>query len=305
MTEEIRDLLRRALREDIGRGDVTTEALIPRHQRGEAVIVAKERGIFCGGTVAQEIFKLRDASLKIRLDAKDGSRIRKGQTVLAVRGRIRPILEAERVALNFLGRLSGIATLTRTFVDRIRGTKAKILDTRKTTPLWRGLEKYAVRCGGGENHRSGLWDEVLVKDNHWAAIMSTPSLRGGRQADEAIKNSRLLRALRALAMTKKSRRIPIEVEVQSLKELAHLAEGTLVPDRILLDNFTIKELRRAILFVNGLRRKKPLLEASGGIHLTNIRQVASTGVDRISIGRLTHSAPAIDFSLKIKKVMNA
>ena len=292
MTEEIRDLLRRALREDIGRGDVTTEALIPRHQRGEAVIVAKERGIFCGGTVAQEIFKLRDASLKIRLDAKDGSRIRRGQTVLAVRGRIRPILEAERVALNFLGRLSGIATLTRTFVDRIRGTKAKILDTRKTTPLWRGFEKYAVRCGGGENHRSGLWDEVLVKDNHWAAIW---------QILDETRCRYFAKKLRPF----QHRRIPIEVEVQSLKELAHLAEGTLVPDRILLDNFTIKELRRAILFVNGLRRKKPLLEASGGIHLTNIRQVASTGVDRISIGRLTHSAPAIDFSLKIKKVMNA
>ena len=302
ITSEIRNLFRRALREDIGRGDVTTEALVPKHERGEAVIIAKESGIFCGGTIAREIFKLRDASLKIRLDAKEGSRIRKGQTVFTARGRIRPILEAERVALNFLGKLSGIATLTRTFVGQVRGTKSKILDTRKTTPLWRGLEKYAVRCGGAENHRSGLWDEVLVKDNHWAAIW------------------RILEKTRCRYFTKKlwplqRRRIPIEVEVQNLKELAHLLEGTLVPDRILLDNFSIKELRRAVLFLNGLdqvlrtryglRRKKPLLEASGGIHLNNIRQIAATGVDRISVGRLTHSAPAIDFSLKIKKVTSA
>ncbi len=302
MTEEIRDLLRRALREDIGRGDVTTEALIPKNQRGEAVIIAKEAGIFCGGIVAQEIFKLRDASLKILRNAKEGSRIRKGQTVFTVRGRIRPILEVERVALNFLGKLSGIATLTRAFVERVRGTKAKIFDTRKTTPLWRELEKYAVRCGGGANHRSGLWDEVLVKDNHWTAIWQILDETQCRYFGQRLRPFQ-------------RRRIPIEIEVQSLKELAHLLEGTLVPDRILLDNFSIKELRRAVLFVNGLdqvlrsrydlRRKNPLLEASGGIHLNHIRQVASTGVDRISIGRLTHSAPAIDFSLKIKKVMNA
>ena len=302
MTEEIRGLLRRALREDIGRGDVTTEALVPKNQRGEAVIIAKEAGIFCGGVTAREIFKLRDASLKIGLDAKEGSRIRKGQAVFTVRGRIRPILEAERVALNFLGRLSGVATLTRAFFDRVRGTKSKILDTRKTTPLWRELEKYAVRCGGGGNHRSGLWDEVLVKDNHWAAIWQ-------------ILDETQCRYFGQKLQPLQRRRVPIEVEVQSLKELAHLVEGTLVPDRILLDNFSIKELKRAVLFVNGLdqvlrsryglRRKKPLLEASGGIHLNNIRRVASTGVDRISIGRLTHSAPAVDFSLKIKKVMNA
>ena len=298
ITPKLRSLLKEALTEDLGRGDITTEALIQKSQKGQAWIVAKDSGVCCGGGLAKEIFRLQDPSLKIDLHQKEGELIQKGKKILTVRGRIRPILEAERVALNFLGKLSGIATLTRSYVNQIRGTQAKIFDTRKTTPLWRELEKYAVRCGGGENHRFGLWDEVLVKDNHWAAIMSTP-------------NSRLLRVLRALAMTKKRRRIPIEVEVQSLKELAHLLEGTFVPDRILLDNFSIRELRRAVLFINGLyqllekrysiHRKKPELEASGGIHLKNVLPIAQTGVGRISVGRLTHSAPAVDFSLTLRK----
>lgn len=285
-----------ALQEDLGSGDITTQTLIPKNQKGEAVIVAKEAGVFCGGLVAAEVFHLRDRSLKIKLHAKDGARVKKGQKVLTVKGRVRPILEAERTALNFLGHLSGIATLASAYVYRVRGTQAKIYDTRKTTPLWRELEKYAVRCGGGENHRFGLFDEVLVKDNHWAAIHD-------------ILDKTRCRYFRKKLRPLQRWKIPIEVEVRNLRELAHLLEGAFIPDRILLDNFSVHELKRAVLFVRGLhqilrnrygiRRRLPALEASGGITLANVRAVAQTGVDRISIGRLTHSAPALDFSLKI------
>lgn len=296
MNSKTRFLLRRTLQEDLGRGDLTTQALIPKNQRGAAVIVAKQAGIFCGGSTVAEVFHLRDRSLKVKLHIKEGAKVKKGHKVLTVRGRIRSILETERTVLNFLGHLSGIATLTRAYVDRIRGTHAKIYDTRKTTPLWRGLEKYAVKCGGGENHRFGLFDEVLVKDNHWAAIrdvlVRTRCRYFGQRLSPLVK-----------------RKVPIEIEVGSLKELAHLLEGSFVPGRVLLDNFSVRELKRAVLFVKGLdrvlraryriRRRVPELEASGGIDLRNVRAIALTGVDRISVGRLTHSAPALDFSLRL------
>lgn len=299
-TSQIQSLLRMALEEDLGRGDITTQTLIPKNQRGEAVIVAKESGVFCGGDVAAEIFRLQDRSLQVKLHFKEGGRVRKGQKAITVRGRVRPILEAERTALNFLGHLSGIATLTRAYVDKIRGTHAKIYDTRKTTPLWRVFEKCAVHSGGGENHRFGLWDEVLVKDNHWKAIWKILDRTKCRYFGER---------LRPVLRRKK---IPVEVEVRSLKELAHLLEGTFIPDRILLDNFSVRTLRRAVLFVDGLdyvlrtryglRRKRPELEASGGVTLANVRSIAQTGVERISVGRLTHSAPALDFSLSLSRV---
>ncbi len=303
ITSELRSLLRAALREDLGRGDLTTAALVPKERRGTARIIAKEAGIFCGGPLVQEIFHLRDRGLRVKLHVREGARVRKGQEAVTISGRIQPILEAERVALNFLGKLSGIATLTREFADKVRGTRAKIYDTRKTTPLLRALEKYAVRSGGGENHRFGLWDEVLVKENHWEVVFSGASLR---------EDKRLFRALRALAMTKKRYGIPVEVEVRNLKELVHLLEGTFTPDRVLLDNFSVRELRRAVLFVHGfyqllrskygIRRRRPELEASGGVNLENLRQIALTGVERISVGRLTHSAPALDFSLTMQRI---
>ena len=300
LTPKTRSLIREALREDLGAGDVTTQTLVPEKARGEAVIIAKESGIFCGGSVAKEVFLLRDPSLKVKRHAQEGARVKKGKKVLTVRGRVRSILEAERTALNFLGHLSGIATLTHAFVEKVRGTQAKIFDTRKTTPLWRELEKYAVRSGGGENHRFGLWDEILVKENHWVAI------------HDLLDKTRCRYFGQRMRPLLKRRRIPVEVEVRNLKELAHLLEGTFVPDRILLDNFSVRELRRAVLFVKGLdqvlrtrygiRRKVPLLEASGGINLANVRATASTGVDRISVGLLTHSAPALDFSLCLSRV---
>ncbi len=313
MDSNLRSLFKKALAEDIGGGDITTQALIPKNQQSEAVILAKDAGVFSGGPVAAEVFHLQDRGLRVKLGAKEGARVKKGQKVMTVRGRTRSILEAERTALNFLGHLSGIATLTRHYVDKVRGTKVKIYDTRKTTPLWRSLEKYAVKCGGGKNHRFGLFEEILVKDNHWAALRSL----------------KLPRMLRVLATTKKRMKIPIEVEVRNIRNLARLLESPFVPDRILLDNFSVSELKRAVIFVKGLdqvlrtryqirrradrtvpddpaadrrstdRRPMPELEASGGVNLANVRAVAKTGVQRISIGRLTHSAPALDFSLRI------
>lgn len=292
ITPLTRTLLKRSLQEDIGTGDLATQTLIPKYQKGKAYIVARESGVFAGGFVVREVFRLRDASLRVKLHVKEGGRVQKGRRAVTVIGCVQSILEAERVALNFLGRLSGIATLTRAFVDKIRGTRAKIFDTRKTTPLWRELEKYAVRCGGGKNHRFGLWDEILVKNNHW-------------------QSQKFLCLLSLLAQKTRRRKIPLEIEVRNLKELARLLEASFVPDRILLDNFPLRELRRAVIFVHGLdyilrkkygiRRKRPLLEASGGIELTNVRTIAKTGVDRISVGRLTHSPPALDYSLRLLK----
>ena len=290
-------LIRKALREDIGRGDLTTKVLIPSSLAGKAYIKAKSEGILCGTAVVRQVFRAVDRKLWIAVKIPDGARVTKGKQVITVRGRAASILKAERVALNFLGRLSGIATLTSEFVRRVRGTRAEIFDTRKTTPLWRALEKYAVRCGGGQNHRFGLWDEILVKDNHWIAMM--PSLRGGPKGRRSnLAAQRLLRALRALAMTGK-KKIPVEIEVGNLRELTHLLKGNFVPDRILLDNFSSSKLRRAVRQVHNSGWKYQL-EASGGITLRNVRKVARTGVDRISVGALTHSASALDFSLSLR-----
>src|SRR3989338_1507779 len=178
ISKDSRILIRKALKEDIGRGDITTELLIPASLCGKARIHLKSKGILCGAPVAREVFLAVDPRLKVTQTLREGSRVSKRRHVMEIRGRFSSILKAERVALNFLAHLSGIATLTDRFVERVKGTRAKIFDTRKTTPLWRELEKYAIRSGGGRNHRFGLWDEVLVKDNHWLAM----SLRGNVQS---------------------------------------------------------------------------------------------------------------------------
>ncbi len=335
ISKETRFLIRQALREDIGKGDITTAALIPKNLSGEARIEVKQNGIFCGGPIALEVFCQVDPKLIVKQKAQDGKKVRKGQVIFFMRGRIQSILKGERVALNFLGRLSGIATLTHEFVQKVRGTRAGIFDTRKTTPLWRELEKYAVRWGGGKNHRFGLWDEILVKDNHWVALTS---LRGGREVisnaviparfkqesmDPRLKHSgavllslhsgmtdcfppnRAADPLHILAdaslATAQHKGISIEIEVDNIKELTHLLEGDFIPDCILLDNFSVGDLKKAVKIVKQ-RKCKVLLEASGGITLKNVSAVAKTGVDRISIGALTHSAPAVDFSLTISKI---
>lgn len=283
-------LVHESLREDIGRGDMTTKLLVPNQLKGEAFIEAKANGIVCGGPVVKEVFRAVDPGLKVRQKISDGKSVSKAKQVFLVSGRVASILKAERVALNFLSHLSGIATMTHQYVNKVKGTRTGIYDTRKTTPLWRELEKYAVKTGGGKNHRFGLWDEVLVKDNHWVVIR---------------RQGQVHKALQDLSLKLKTSKCPIEIEVASLRQLTELLRGKFLPDRILLDNFSVPALKRAVHMVRrfhinvGARHALPLLEASGGVTLKNVRQIAQTGVDRISIGALTHSVPALDFSLEV------
>ena len=271
--EAAKPLIDLALAEDVGKGDVTTVATVPEGKEGRAVIIAKAYGIVCGLPIAAEAFRNVDAAIQLTHLASDGEPVAPGDVVAALSGPLRGILTAERTALNFLTHLSGIATLTARFVDVVAPYRAVILDTRKTTPGWRILEKYAVRCGGGRNHRMGLYDMVLIKDNHIAASGSLT---------EAV------RRVRAAGIS-----LPIEVEVRTLAELEEAL--SLDVDRILLDNMDIPTLREAVARAKG----KVELEASGGVGLENAAEIAACGVDYISIGALTHSAPALDFSLEI------
>jgi len=271
--EAAKPLIDLALAEDVGKGDVTTVATVPEGKEGRAVIIAKAYGIVCGLPIMAEVFRQVDEAIRLTHLASDGEPVAPGDVVAALSGPLRGILTAERTALNFLTHLSGIATLTARFVDVVAPYRAVILDTRKTTPGWRALEKYAVRCGGGRNHRMGLYDMVLIKDNHIAASGSLT---------EAV------RRVRAAGIS-----LPIEVEVRTLAELEEAL--SLDVDRILLDNMDIPTLRKAIARAKG----KVELEASGGVTLENAAEIAACGVDYISIGALTRSAPALDFSLEI------
>jgi nicotinate-nucleotide pyrophosphorylase (carboxylating) len=277
--EDVLSLIRAALVEDLGnRGDVTTEATVPPEVRGRAEIIAKQDGILAGLPVAGWTFAELDPELVFTPRRRDGDRVQPGEVVAEVSGRLRSILIAERTALNFLMRLSGIATLTSRFVEAVAGTRAKILDTRKTTPGWRRLEKYAVQCGGGKNHRMGLYDQVLIKENHIAAAGSVA---------EAIRRAKSY-------LREKNLPLFIEVEVSDMRQLREaLEEGV---DRILLDNMSSELLREAVRLGAG----EVEFEASGNVTLANVREVAETGVDYVSIGALTHSAPAFDFSLLVK-----
>jgi len=273
LIQAARPLIELALAEDVGPGDVTTQATIPEGATGEAVILAKAHGVLAGLPVAAEVFRRVDRGIRFEELAQDGEPVAPGDVVARLSGPLRGILTGERVALNFLSHLSGIATLTAEFVTAVAPYRAVILDTRKTTPGWRSLEKYAVRCGGGRNHRLGLYDMVLIKDNHIAACGSL---------GEAV------RRVRAAGV-----KVPIEVEVKDLDELAEAL--SLEVDRILLDNMDLEELREAVRLAGG----KVPLEASGGVTLENVAQVAACGVDFISVGAITHSAPALDLSLEI------
>jgi len=264
-----RQLIRAALAEDIGPGDVTSRLTVPADRLARTRLVARREGILAGVDVCRQVFLALDRSVSFTPKLKDGARFRKGQVLAVVQGRARSILTAERTALNFIQRLSGIATATRRFVDAVRGTRVIILDTRKTTPGWRALEKYAVRCGGGTNHRAGLYDMILINDNHIAAAGSITA------ALERCRSSRL----------------PVEVETQTLADVKEaLATGA---KRILLDNMTVAEMKKAVTLARG----KAKLEASGGVTVRNVRRVAQTGVDYISVGAITHSAPAADIAL--------
>ena len=263
-----------ALAEDVGSGDVTTEALFEPGQTCLAHLLLKEPGVVCGLPTVEAVFRALDADVEVEPLAADGDRLLEAPAGLArIEGEARAVLSGERTALNLLGRLSGVATLTRRYADAVEGTGAVLLDTRKTTPGLRALEKYAVRCGGGTNHRLGLFDGILVKDNHLR-------LSGGIGSTV----TRLRESAPAL---------PVEVEVDTLKQLREaLAAGA---DRILLDNMTPAGLREAVLLTNG----NATLEASGGVTLDNIRAVAESGVDVISVGALTHSARSLDVSLEV------
>lgn len=270
-----------ALEEDRGTGDWTTRWTVPARTRGDGTIVAKADGVIAGTALAAAVFLRLEPSSEIDVLAADGEHVRPGEPVMHVRGPARAILTGERVALNFLQRLSGVATLTRRFVDAVDGSGARILDTRKTTPGWRALEKAAVCAGGGVNHRAGLWDMVLIKDNHKA-------IAGG--LTEAVARVR----------EQNSRGLPVTVEVHSLEELdAALAAGV---DRLLLDNFSTADLERMVTRARQAQTP-PEIEASGNMTLERVREVAATGVDFISVGALTHSAPSVDISLSVRVPM--
>ncbi len=269
-----RPLLEAALAEDLGRaGDLTTRFFVPAKTRLSARIVARERGVVCGLEIAKAAFRACDPRAKVRLLVRDGARVKPGQAVLAVSGG-RGILTAERTALNFLQRMSGVATLTRAFADRVKGTRARVLDTRKTLPGWRALDKYAVAAGGGVNHRMGLHDAVMVKDNHYGG-----DLEAGAE--------RLRRRYPSLQLI-----VECDTSAQATRALK------LKPDVILLDNMRGPRLRREIARLRALAPRVKL-EVSGGVGLSEVRALAKLGPDRISIGRLTHSAPALDLGLDL------
>lgn len=272
-------LIKMALREDIGDGDHSTLACIPPTATGTAKMVAKADGILCGAEVGERVFKLVDSNLKVNLIKHDGDAVSKGDVVMTVEGPSGSILTAERTALNFMQRLSGIATETHRMVDMLKGLNTKLLDTRKTTPNMRLLEKYAVKCGGGTNHRIGLYDMVMLKDNHI-------DFAGGIEA--AIDRTRdYLKA--------KGKDLKIEIEVRNLDELQRVMDHGGV-DRIMLDNFDTKTLAEAVKRIGG----KYETEASGGITDETLRAYAETGVDFISVGALTHHIKSLDLSL-VKK----
>jgi nicotinate-nucleotide pyrophosphorylase (carboxylating) len=270
---DLQKVVRAALDEDEAFNDITTIATVVSDRRARAMLVARDSGTVAGIALALEAFRLLDPKASIRVDREDGWRVTKGDALLSVTGHARGLLGAERVALNFMQKLSGIATLTARFVDVIQGTKAKILDTRKTTPGWRVLEKYAVRAGGGMNHRMDLADAVLIKDNHLAACDGDVAL--------AVK--------RARDMVPPGTQIEVECERPDQVHAAVDAGAHIV----LLDNMTLDALRESVRIAGG----KVKTEASGGVNLSTVRAIAETGVDWISIGALTHSAPALNLAL--------
>ncbi|MCP2518918.1 carboxylating nicotinate-nucleotide diphosphorylase [Candidatus Aminicenantes bacterium AC-708-M15] len=277
MTEkELENLIARALEEDVPQGDITSESIIPEDSVSKAQILAKEEGVLAGLDVALMVFQHIDPSIYFDKKFKDGDKFKEGDVLAILEGKTISILKGERIALNFLQRLSGIATLTNKFVEAVKGYNVKILDTRKTTPCLRKLEKYAVRKGGGENHRMSLSDMVLIKDNHLVVV---GSIR------EAVERAR----------EKVGDRLKIEVEVKNIEELKEAIEAG--ADIVMLDNMDISEIKKAVK----IAKDEVFLEVSGKVTLDNVKKIAKTGIDFISIGMLTHSYKSIDISLEILK----
>jgi len=276
-SDSLTDRLRLALQEDLGRGDATTLSTIPAAQGGVAVLKLKQAGILAGQDVARQVFALTGADLHVQWLQPEGEPLVPG-VIGEVRGNLRAILTAERLALNLMQRLSGVATLTRTYADALAGTRTRLLDTRKTTPLWRDLEKYAVRVGGGLNHRHGLDDGLLIKDNHVAAAGSV---------GEAVRRARSGGYL-----------LQVECEVSTPAQVQEALDAG--ADRLLLDNMPDDQMREAVL-LRDRHAPRVTLEASGNMTLARLPHVARTGVDFVSVGALTHSAPALDISLDVKQ----
>ena len=277
--DEIKPVVESALREDIGRGDITSDILIPSGAEGSGVIIAKENGVIAGIPVAELVFKIINSKVEFTAYISDGKKVKEGERIAIVFGEAKGMLAGERTALNFLGHLSGIATKTDSFVKKVSGLNVRIMDTRKTTPNLRVLEKYAVKVGGGYNHRMGLNDAVLIKDNHLKLLK-------GKIGD-------LVKKVRSGAPAS----MKIEVEAKDLSEVEDALNGE--PDIVMLDNMSVSEVSEAVEFV----RKSGhgvLLEVSGGITLENVREYAETGVDIISVGELTHSVKSLDISVEFE-----
>ncbi len=280
--EIVRRAVVAALEEDVGSGDITSEWSVPAATTARAVLVAKASGVIAGLAVASEVFRQLDPAIAFEPAVAEGERVAAGDRVAALSGPARGLLVGERSALNFLGRMSGIATLTARYVDTIAHTGARVLDTRKTAPGLRQLDKYAVAVVGGRNHRAGLFDMVLLKENHIAAA------GGIARAVEAAK----------VGMTRAKRPVVVELEIETLEQLEEaVAAGV---DRILLDNMTPERMRAAAERVRALGPDRPQLEASGNVRIENVRAIAESGVDFISVGELTHSPPALDLSLRFE-----
>ncbi len=273
-----RQLIELAFAEDLSTaGDLTCRALIDADQQGSVQVVARTDGVLAGSPIGRMVFAKLDENIRWNAQRSDGERVSRGTVIAIVAGPLQSLLVGERTMLNFMTHLSGIASLTRKFVDAVSGTRAKILDTRKTLPGWRQLEKYAVRCGGGTNHRMGLFDGVLIKDNHLAALTRSASIA------DAIRTAR----------TRSPSGVPIEVEVDTIVQLKNALTGA--PDIVLLDNMNIDQLIESVAIRD---RMAPAvqLEASGGVTIDTVAGIARTGVERISVGALTHSAPGLDIA---------
>jgi nicotinate-nucleotide pyrophosphorylase (carboxylating) len=278
---DIKKLVRLAVREDVAAGDITTDLLVVPASKSRAGVYLREDAVICGLSLARAVFSYFDPRMRYDMACKDGQRLKKGDLLFTASGRSRAILTGERVALNFLGYLSAIATKTDLFVRAVRPYQVLILDTRKTTPGLRSIERYAVRCGGGHNHRFDLASMVLIKDNHRFMMR-----KKGRLSDMVL-------SLRSRTRKK------IQVEVDHISELIEVLPA--FPDMVLLDNMSPARLKQAVAVTRKMcPKRRPLLEASGGITLSNVRQVAMTGVDRISVGALTHSRKAIDMTLEFE-----
>lgn len=288
--DKVIDFVKSALKEDIGKIDITTTFLMPSGLRVKADIVAKSSGILAGMLFVEMVYGILDSGVRIKFNSKDGDSIEPGKAICYLEGSAASILKGERVIVNLLSRASGVATLTKKFTDKVKHYNVDIMDTRKTTPNMRYIERYAVTVGGGKNHRFGLFDHVLIKDNHLAALRYlNPNLKSVAVIKDAVRT----------AKKRVQKNVKVEVEIGNIAEFEEaLSAGA---DIIMLDNMSVESVKEAVKIRNAAdaKGKQVKLEASGGINLENVEEYAKTGVDRISVGALTHSAPSLDFSLDV------